>query len=118
MTEHTDHTELRKAMLQHKTFLKKLHDEKKGYANKRSIAKASEPERKVLLNVLYCICQGHVPIKKNHFTNLIKSKRKLRLQSLGKTYERLATASKEDQIKYLKQFSSLYSQLLYPLFNK
>lgn len=112
------HEELRKSMLKEKSFLKQLYEEKKGYVNMRAIAKASEGQRRVLLNVLYCVSQGHIPIKKGHFHNLVMSKRKLRLQSLGQTYKGLAKGSKEDQIRFLKQFSSLYSQLLFPLFNK
>ncbi len=111
------HPGLRKSLLKHKNFLAKLYKQKKGYANKRQIDKATTQERKVLLRTLFCICQGHIPIAKAHFHELVQSKRKPKLVAIGSDLKRLLKASEAEQKKCLKQFSSLYPLLLHPLFN-
>lgn len=111
------HRYLKKRMLKHKSFLAKLYKEKKGGVNKRTIQRASERQRKVLLNVLFCIVHGHIRISKAHFREVVQSKRMPKLVQIGKAIKRLLNAPETEQKRCLKQFSSLYSLLLSPLFN-
>ncbi len=103
-------------MIKQKHFLQALYKEKKGYANVRRIYCSSKRERGVLLNVLFCIAHGHIPIKKVAFQKLTQSNKRPKLVKIGKTLRQLLKATEEDQIKCLKQFGSLYPYLLQPLF--
>ncbi len=105
-------------MLKHKCFLKSLYQETKGYINKRQIDKATRQERKVVLQILFCISQGHIFLKKQHLSEVIQSKRKKKLEEIGKNLKKLLKSSDQEQKACLKQFSSLYKQLFWYMFNK
>ncbi len=111
------HKRLRKKMRDHKYFLADLYNQK-SHLNKRRIENSSVQERKVLLNVLFCIAHGHIPIKRRTYNELLKSNRKPKLVEIGTSLKKLLKATCEAQVTCLKQFSKLYPVLLEPLFKK
>lgn len=70
---------LRSLLIQNKSFLKTLHFSN-ALANRTILSFANEIEVNLLLKILYFIVIGQIPIKKNHFQFLIKSKKKNLLQ--------------------------------------
>jgi hypothetical protein len=112
------HQKLRKRMLTHKNFLSNLYKEKSAKANMTLIDRASRRERNVLLNILFCIAHGHIPLRREHMTKLVQSKKKNKLVEIGVMLRQILKASDLEQQKCLKQFSSLYHQLLSYVFEK
>jgi hypothetical protein len=112
------HQKLRKRMLAHKDFLASLYRKKSGKANVSIIERSSRKERNVLLNILFCIAHGHIPLRGQSMTKLIQSNRKPKVVEIGVSLKKLLKASDQEQQKCLKQFSSLYHELLSYLFEK
>jgi len=110
---------LRSAILKNKNFLKGLcSDPKKKAAARLSLATITQT--KVLLRVLHYLCNGHIPLKKNHFEK-IKLARKISTLHKIRSREGLVShmrLQKADQISYLNKFLSLYPRLLHSLFNE
>ncbi len=103
-------------MQKHHTFLWKVFSNTKGYKNKRLINASSLAEIRLLLSVLYCISQGHIDLRKAHYKQLIKSKRRNSLVNLKQKYRRLLNGPREPLARYLTQFASLYQYLLSTIF--
>lgn len=112
------HQKLRKKLLMHKAFLKSLYSEKCGKVNVIRIERSTKKERGVLFQIMFCICQGHIPIKKQDFEKIRQANRKPKLQDIGKNLKKFLRSSESEQKKVLKQFSSLFPQLLRQLFEQ
>ncbi len=104
-------------MEKHHNFLWKVYSNTKGYQNKRLINSASVAELRVLLSVLYCISQGHITLRKVHYKQLIKSKRRNSLVELKQKYKKLLNGPQEPIASYLTQFARQYHTLLHTVFN-
>ena len=109
---------LRSDMQEHSDFLWHLFSEKKTHNIRRILLKARNSELCVLIKILYCIEEGHIPIKKTNYNLLLRSRRMkpiLELKHKVKEVLRLPVGEKQ---KWALQFSSLYKYLLFSIFNK
>ncbi len=114
-----EHAKLRQEMLAEKGFLLSL------YSNDRRVVRsllqaATDKQVTVLLSVLKCVASGEIPMKKNHLTQLVGSKREPKLRSLrnSTTYQKLLNGSQKEKVQFLSQFCANLQRLLHPLFNK
>jgi len=116
-----NHLELRQLLIDNKPFLKNLYELSSMQQKKHFLLSSSEKECDVLLQILYAITQGEIPITKSKF-EILKSSKKLHLlnnkfESEVKLAKLLASALKQKTFLLLK-FLPIFSVLLFPLFNK
>ncbi len=103
-------------MLKYKAFLYKLFTEHRGWQNRKTLMKAISSEIHLVLRILFCISVGHIPIRRQHFSKLIKSKKRLLLADLRKRFRTLQHAHVKEKREFVTKFSSLYPSLFEPLF--
>lgn len=111
---------LREFMIKEKSFLKNLYSGNPLY-NRNILAFATQFQLNVLIRVLYNIVTAQIPLKKVHYQNLIKSKKRRvlenRLCNLKKLKE-VISSERQEKIKFLNNFLSIYPSLLYLIFNE
>ncbi len=112
------HKKLRKLMLEPTThqLLFRLHRHKTRQ-NRRDIQNGTSRQINTLLRILFCLAVGHIPLHKNHFDLLAKSKRRLLLRKIRFNLHSILDSGLEERKNLLLQFASLYPALLWPLFN-
>ena len=137
---------LREFLIKEKLFLKSLFLGNP-LSNRTSLSFATKFQLNLLIRVLFYIVRGEIPLKKKHYENLTKSrKRRLlhsKLSSIKKLNEviflcffnslfikninqkqlfsiflQINRSSREEKIKFLNNFLSLFSSLLYLIFNE
>ena len=111
---------LREFMLKEKTFLKNLFLGNPLF-NRNLLAFATQFQLNVLIRVLYFIVAGKIPMKKIHFQNLIKSKKRSILENRlnnSKNLMHLIKSERQDKLKFLNNFLSIYPSLLFLIFNE
>lgn len=111
--------ELRLLMIENKAFLKKIFLTKNLKTLKSLILSSSVNEIDLLLNILFCITDGRIPIKKVNF-EILKKKKKIiilhkNFQSPEK-FRKLLSSQLKEKITILIKFLPVYSNLLYSLF--
>jgi hypothetical protein len=100
-----------------KGFLKKLYE---GDQTPRILAVANDHSLNVLIRILHLIANGEIVLSKEHASVIKKSLRlnKLRKFESQKYFITLLNNSREQKVLVLKQFSKIYSALLYSFFNQ
>ena len=115
-----DKTFLRLLFLKNKQFLKNLY-EGQSLINNNIISFASDNALNVLVRVLHLIVNGTIPMRKNDFDAVKKSKK---FGSLRKNFEsksaflQTLNLKREFKMSLLKNFLSLYPNILYFMFNE
>ncbi len=112
------HSKLRRLMEKNASFLYLLYKEKNARRTRLKLLKAERMQVWLVLRILFCISVGHIPIRKTHFLQVIRSKRRILLASLKFRFQKLRTSSIREKRKFVLEFASLFPILLYPLFNK
>lgn len=105
-------------MLKNRVFLYCLYSESK-HRTKQRLNVATSQQVKVLLHVIHHVSEGQIPLPKNHF-NKLKRTRKLHLVNKcqgTEDFKKLLSTEKEHQVAYLKGLWSLYPSLLHALFH-
>ena len=112
---------LKSYLIRDKAFLRELYESPNKIVNNRILNFASDIKLNTLIKFLHFLSNGEIPIKKTNF-DVIQSHKKL---TLIKKYvekksavSKLLKANREIKLKFLKQLSSVYSVLLYCLFNE
>lgn len=111
---------LREFMIKEKEFLKSLYVGNP-LSNRSSLSFATNFQLNVLIRVLYYIVKGQIPMKRDHFEALTKSKKRGVLHSrLSKVEDlkKLIQATREEKLKFLNNFLSSYAYLLFLIFNQ
>lgn len=111
---------LREGMIKEKLFLKNLYLGNP-LSNKTTLSFSTEFQLNVLIRILYNIVVGNIPLKKIHYERLIKSKKRRVLHERLSKFVRLKELIKSDRevkIKFLNNFLSLFSSLLFLVFNE
>jgi hypothetical protein len=111
---------LREGMIKEKLFLKNLYLGNP-LSNKSTLSFATEFQLNVLIRVLFFIVSGQIPLKKIHYERLIKSKKRRVLHERLSNFDKLKNLIKSDRevkIKFLNIFLSLFSSLLFLVFNE
>ncbi len=110
-------SKLQELMRKEHEFLYKLYRQKSGRKNRLTIKNASKSQVWVVLRVLFCIAVGHIPISRENYNHLVRSKRKNNLRNLKNRMKFLRKrGSLKSQRKFILQFASLYRFLFYDLF--
>jgi hypothetical protein len=108
-------------LIRDKAFLRELYEGESVVRNNRILNFASDTKLNTLLRLLHFISNGEIQIKRINF-EIIHSNKKLSL--IKRTVEkkaalkRLLNNDREVKLKFLKKLSSIYSALLYCLFNE
>ena len=109
------------SMKQNKIYLKNIFDAQNVKETKKLIKSSSEEEANILLQILFCLTHGNIPLKKSQFLLIQKSRKHLLLnkffQTKAKLEENLSFALKT-KIQILLKFALIYKQLLYTIFIK
>lgn len=114
------HSELRNLLLQNKQFLKDLYESEVKSNTKHLLLHSSNEQLNILLNILYYITQGEIPIKKHNYKALQESKK---LNLLHKHFDSnlklnaVLNYPLKEKTKLLLRFLSILKILLYPLFH-
>ncbi len=111
------HTALARLLKKHHKFLYKLYQEKKGRNNRTTLGKATKQQIWTVLRILFCIAVGHIPLTRQNYERLVRSKRKNTLKKIRNKIKIIRKASPNMRRRYIMQFASLYPYLLYDLFN-
>ena len=108
-------------LIRDKAFLRELYEGPSKTFNNRILNFGSDVKLNTLIRLLHFISNGEIPIKKANF-EIINSARKLsfikRHVEKKSAVSRLLKADRQAKLKFLKQLSSIYSALLFCLFNE
>lgn len=101
-----------------KVFLKDIYNNRGQYDKKKILSNATSHQLNILIKILELIVKGEIPIKKELFPAIKKSKRLPHLAKLNDRFHlsSLQSMPKEQKLLYLNQIST-YKELLYNLFN-
>lgn len=111
---------LREFMIKEKTFLKTLYLGNP-LSNRSTLTFATQFQLNVLIRVLYNIVTGQISLKRKHFEHLTKSKKRRVLENglcNVKKLKEMICSEREEKIKFLNNFLSLFPSLLFLLFNE
>lgn len=78
---------LRECMIKEKLFLKNLYLGNP-LSNRRTLSFATPFQLNVLINIFYYIVIGEIPLKKNHFEKLVKSKKRRVMHNRLNSYKK------------------------------
>ena len=102
-------------------FLKSLYEGENRLKNNKILNVASDTKLNTLIRLLHFISNGEIKILKENF-EVIRDARKLNILKRHvekkSTLIRLLKGERVDKLKFLKQFSSVYSSILYIFFNE
>ncbi len=107
---------MRAQLLKHKLFFKNLHEQNRVT---KVLNNASDEALNFLLRFLHLIVNGHVSLHAKGVEAINKSMRESKLAQFEsrKFLMQKLKSSREDKLKILRQFSSLYGHLLHYVFN-
>ena len=110
---------LRNNLIKEKDFLFAIYSDAPRLCSAR-LAISTPNQLKVLLQVLFHLSSGAIPIKAKHFEKIVQARKLATLNRLSEKSQlvSLLQESLSDQKKYARKFISLYPALLFPLFNK
>ena len=112
---------LRSYLIRDKAFLRELYESPNKLVINRILNVTSDIKLNTLIKFLHYLSNGEIPIKKKNF-DLLQSEKKLklikRLVEKKSAVSKLLKAERETKLKFLKKLSSVYSPLLYCLFNQ
>ena len=112
---------LRSYLIRDKGFLKSLYEGQSRQRNNQILNVACDSKLNTLIRLLHFISNGEIKIKRENF-EIIQQNRKLAL--LKKHVEkkaplnRLLQGERVEKLKFLRKLSSIYSAILYFLFNE
>ena len=112
---------LKSYLIRDKAFLRDLYEGEGRLKNNRILTFASDSKLNTLIRLLHFIANGEIKIKRVNF-EVIQANKKLKL--IKKNVEkraavnRLLKSERDQKLKFLKQLSSIFSALLYCLFNE
>lgn len=115
-----NHLELRQLLIQNKSFLKAIYEAESIKQKKSLLLNSSIDEVNILLHILFSITQGNIPIKRENFELLKKSKKLIFLHKQFENnakFNKIMSATLKEKISLLMKFISVYSTLLFPLFH-
>ena len=108
-------------LIRDKTFLRELYEGESVVKNNRILNFASDTKLNTLLRLLHFISNGEIQIKRVNF-EIIQNNKKLSIikKAVEKkaALKRLLNTDREAKLKFLKKLSSIFSALLYCLFNE
>lgn len=109
----------RKRLMLNRSFLKGLYEGSR-VDNKCRIQVGTKFQLNNLLVILGNICKGDIPIRKEDFEKIKKARRIPHLYKLrDRDYLiRITKGSDTDKKRFLTVFTSLFKNLLFPIFNK
>jgi hypothetical protein len=112
---------LKRYLIRDKTFLRELYEGPNKLKNNQILYFASDSKLNTLIRFLHYLVNGVIKIKRENF-EIIEKNRKLsilkRHVEKKAALSRLLKSERSDKLKFLKQLSSIYSALLYCLFNE
>ncbi len=114
-------SELRQHMIHYKTNLEILYECESLLENQTLISNSSDQFVLVLLNILYRVGAGYIPMKKDLYSKLAKGKKVGGLlKYFGSEQKLLKTLAKsrEEQMKILRKFTSAMPVLLHYILHK
>ena len=108
---------VRKYMLKNRVFLHLLFTDKKSNTTQR-LSVCTNYQANVLINILNKIVTGEIPLKKTDFQALKRTRRLKFLKKVetGSELTKLLRSSRDNKVRYLKQFTTLFPRLLRQLF--
>lgn len=115
-----DKTFLRQLFLRHKLFLKNLY-EGQALTNSNTLSFASDTSLNVIIRVLHLIANGEIPMRKDDFEVLKKAKKFLFLRrkfEKNSAFIETFSLKREFKLAVLKQFCSVFPNILYFMFNE
>ena len=108
-------------LIRDKGFLKSLYEGQSRQRNNQILNVASDTKLNTLIRLLHFISNGEIKIKRENF-EIIQEHRKLSLlkRHVEKkaALNRLLHGERLDKLKFLRKLSSIYSSILYCLFNE
>ncbi len=108
-------------LIRDKGFLKELYSAQDNLRIKRILFTADDGQLNTLLKYLHFLANGEIEIKKDVFEIILKSKKlnfiTAKVEKL-KLVQQIVNGPRTVKIKFLTQLCSIYSALLYPLFNE
>ena len=112
---------LKNYLIRDKVFLRQLYEGESVVKNNRILNFANDTKLNTLLRLLHFISNGEIKIKRVNF-EAIQSHKKLQIIKRGvekkAALKRLLNNDREAKLKFLKKLSSVYSAILYCLFNE
>jgi hypothetical protein len=116
-----DKTMMKNYLLRDKGFLKELYSAQDVSRQKRILYTADDGQLNTLLKYLHFLANGEIEIKKSVFEIIDKSK-KLKLITAKvekiRLVQQMVNGPRTSKIKFLTQLCTIFSALLYPLFNE
>lgn len=108
-------------LVRDKGFLKSLYEGDNRIKNNRILTVACDTKLNTLIRLLHYICNGEIKIKRENF-EIIRDHRKLnvlkRHVEKKSNLQRLLQSERGEKLKFLKNFSAIYSSILYCFFNE
>ena len=108
-------------LIRDKAFLRELYEGPSRISNNRIITSASDNKLNTLIRFLHFLANGEIKMKRENF-EIVQANRKLaflkRKVEKKAALSRLLQSERIDKVNFLKQLSSIYSALLYCLFNE
>ena len=110
---------VRKYMLKNRIFLHLLYSDKKANTTQR-LSVCTNYQANVLLHILNKIVIGEIPMKKTDFLALKRTRRLKFLKKVesGPEFNKLIKSTRENKVRYLKQFTTLFPKLLKQIFEE
>ncbi len=112
---------LKSCLIRDKGFLKELYQEPEVAKIRKTLQTADDTELNTLIKYLHFLSNGEIPVKKNNFEAIRDSKKQTLITKKVEKKSRLQDLLKSSRIiklKFLLQLVKIYSNLLYPLFNR
>jgi hypothetical protein len=116
-----DKDTLKSYLIRDKAFLRELYEGQDRVKNIRVLNFASDVKLNTLIRFLHFLSNGEIKMKKENFEILQKNKKVALLKRYVEkkaAVSRLLKSERGEKIKFLRQLSSVYSPLLYCLFNE
>ena len=108
-------------LIRDKGFLRDLFEGQSKIRNNQILNVACDTKLNTLIKLLHFIANGEIKIKREHFED-IREHRKLNILKRNvekkSALNRLLQSERIDKLKFLKQFSAIYSSILYTLFHE
>lgn len=111
---------LKLLLIRDKVFLKQLYSGPNVVKNKSILLSAENSELNTLLYYLHFVANGKIPITKNNFQALKKSKKLTFIQKKiekDADLSKLVNSSRKIKLNFLIKISTSFPNLLYALFN-
>jgi hypothetical protein len=113
--------DIKLGMQDNKSYLKSLFEASSIEKVKQILRASSQDQANILLQVLFCLTHGRIPIKKLEFETIKKSRKHLLLHKFfhnNEEYEKLLHLSLKRKINVLFKFAVIYKNLLFTILVK